>query len=798
MKLDRRAFLQFTAGAIGGTLLSPLPWKLADDTAIWSQNWSWRPKSQPGETTWEYSICRYCSAGCGIKVRLIDSKRAVSVTGNPNAPVNRGGVCPLGIAALQLQYSPARVSSPLKQTSKRGDPNGFKPISWEQAIGEIVKTMKKLESESETNAVAWITGDTNGSMPEFIEYFLQNYGSPNHFYMPTSTDNQKLANLVMQGLDQPVSFDLERARLIFNFGANLLEGWGSPVRNMKAFTYSWHNQNTKLIHFDWRESLTSTKATEWIPINPGTYAALALGMCHVIVKEGLYDRDFVESNCFGFEDWEDKEGIRHKGFKSVVLKEYSPSKVASITGISAEKIAHLARQFSKEQPSLAIWGTSTKNTPGNFYAEMAFLSLNALVGNINKPGGIIQRPSVPLRPFEEAFAEGGHRKELEELRIGKELAEEFPSEKVSIYTALEQINKAEHNLVKLLFLYEANPVYSLAEPETYLEAVNKIDTVVSFSSFLDETSVHADIILPNHALFERWDDFRTPPTVPYAVYGVSKPVLKPHKKTQHTGDVLIKIAKALGGEIAKNFPWSNYESVLKWRAEGIAEEGEGRALEGEDIEKLLETHASLEPNFKNADELWGKLTSGAFWVKLPDLTKAPSFKTASQKFEFFAQSLRKRKFKKWNDRLFVANYFPLESSGDKKEFPYLLIPYEIMELTNAQVANPPFLTKLLDDTLLKGEDIFVQVNPATARQAGVREGAKVTLATPVGKGKVRVHISEEVAPGVIAMAAGLGHSAFDEYIKGKGINTNVLTEVQLDPVTGIGTWWATRAKLIKV
>ncbi len=798
MKINRRAFLQFTAGAIGGTLLSPLPWKLADDTAIWSQNWSWRPKSQPGETTWDYSICRFCPGGCGIKVRLIDAKRAVSITGNPNSPLSMGGLCPLGRSGLQFQYSPARVPAPLKQTSRRGDIRGLKPISWDEAIGEIVKTLKKLDNESETNAVAWITGDTSGSMVQFIDYFLLNYGSPNHFHMPSAVDNQKLVNMAMQGFNQPLGFDIERAKLILNFGASLLEGWGSPVRNQKTFIKAVQDGRTEYIHFDWRESITSSRATQWIPVKPGTQAALALGLCHVIVKEGLYNREFVEANCFGFEDWEDKEGNKHRGFKANVLKEYSPSKVAGLTGVPAEKIAQLARKFSKEGPSLAIWGTGSQNNPANFYEEMAFISLNALLGNINKPGGVINQPPVPLKPFEEALTEGTHRKELEELRIGRDTLEEFPFPGNAIYAALEEIAGSEHSQVKLLFLYEANPAYCLAEPKAYSEAISKIDTVVSFSSFLDESSINADLILPNHTPLERWDDFITPATSPFAFYGISKPVLNPVKKTRHTGDVLIRIAKALGGEIVKNFPWSDYQAVLKWRLEGIAEASEGRALEGEDVSRVMLTHARLEPNFKTADELWKKLTSGAFWVKLPDTTSETKFKTPSGKLELYVQKLKRDKFKKWNDRLFVANFYPLEPSGKKDKFPYLLIPYEIMQLTSCRVANPPFMTKLLDDTLLKRKELFVHVNPATAREARLSEGARVTVETPVGKGIVKVHLSEQVAPGVIAMARGLGHSAFDEYIKGKGVNANKLTEVQLDPVTGIGTWWATRAKLTKL
>ncbi|NTW36352.1 MAG: molybdopterin oxidoreductase, partial [Syntrophobacteraceae bacterium] len=123
MSFSRRAFL-FTAGAIGGTLVTPLPWKLADDSAIWSQNWRWRPSPQRGEITKAPSICTLCDGGCGIQARLVDNKRAILIEGTSSHPVNRGGICALGAAGLQFVYASYRISQPLKQTKKRGETGG--------------------------------------------------------------------------------------------------------------------------------------------------------------------------------------------------------------------------------------------------------------------------------------------------------------------------------------------------------------------------------------------------------------------------------------------------------------------------------------------------------------------------------------------------------------------------------------------------------------------------------------------------------------------------------------------------
>jgi anaerobic selenocysteine-containing dehydrogenase len=118
-----------------------------------------------------------------------------------------------------------------------------------------------------------------------------------------------------------------------------------------------------------------------------------------------------------------------------------------------------------------------------------------------------------------------------------------------------------------------------------------------------------------------------------------------------------------------------------------------------------------------------------------------------------------------------------------------------MTLTDQYLANPPFMTKLLPDSLLKQRDMFVEIHPETARGLGLNEADRATLRTPQGEIAVRVHLSHSAGPGVVWMPQGLGHSAYDEYIRNKGENGNKIMEVQIDPITGLGTVWATRAQL---
>jgi anaerobic selenocysteine-containing dehydrogenase len=147
--------------------------------------------------------------------------------------------------------------------------------------------------------------------------------------------------------------------------------------------------------------------------------------------------------------------------------------------------------------------------------------------------------------------------------------------------------------------------------------------------------------------------------------------------------------------------------------------------------------------------------------------------------------------------VYLPHFAPLVPSGSETDFPLLLVGYETQYLSSQYLPSPPFLTKMLPDTLLKGNDLLVQVHPKTAQALGFNEGDPARIKTPQGELSVRIHLSPGARPGVVYAAQGLGHTAYDEFIKGKGVNVNLITEVQLDPVTGLGTTWATRAQLVR-
>ena len=736
MKIDRRSFLSFVIGGAAGTALSPLPWKLTDDSAIWTQAWPWTPVPADGEASYVNSICGLCPGGCGITVRKIDN-RVVKIEGMNGHPVNDGGICVLGLSGTQLLYGPMRVKAPLKKVNGR-----FREISWDAAIAEISNKLGELRSKGESHKFACISGTDRGTVSELLSRFLTVYGSANFTRTPSIQDSYELTLHLMQGVAGITGFDVENADFVLSFGSGIIDGWGSPVRMFKANS-SWKNSGGKVVQIEPRLSNTAAKSDKWIPINPGTEGALALGLANVIIKESLYNTSFVNNYSAGFDKW-----------KRRILDGYSPEIVTKVTGIDKAVIVSLARDFARSKKPLAICGRGQGRTPGSLKEFMAVHALNALVGNINEKGGVWNLPEPSYINWTElkmdSVASTGIQKgRIDGAGIGKYLHARYLLNRLP-----EIINSADVSPVEVLFVSESNPAYTMPDTSSVKKAFEKIPFVVSFSSFMDETAEMADFILPNHIYLERYEDVPVATGFQKPIIGLSKPVVNPQFNTKYTGDVIIHLAKSMGGFIADAFPWENYEVCLK----------------------------------ETLGDRWDTLVENGYWVDSGFTAPGwkEGFETASTKFEFTSDDINS-----------LSRYSPVKPEGDKASFPLVLISYDSMRLAGGFIGDPPFVIKTVEDTVLKGKDIFVEINPATAGKLGLSEGRYAKLTTPKGNVKVKVHLFDGIMPDIVAMPSGLGHTAYDKFLAGKGININQLIGPVEDSSSGHDAAWGISAKLVK-
>ena len=397
MKLDRRDFLFLAGGAAGGAAAGRLSLR-----GLSRMNEALAPEmaSYPGEEKWVTSICRLCPGGCGLRVRTVGG-RPVKVNGNPFYPSNREGICSRGQALLQWLYHPDRILQPQWRGNTR---QKYEAIPWDQALEILAARLRKLSAENRQSGLVVVTGRGAGLTRNLLSRFPSSYGSKPLFCLPVGTETAQQALELMTGSFHTggasrLAYDLENARTVLNFGCDMLEGWGTPAHTLGIFG-RWrdgsNSRRTTLIHFGSRLSVSAARANEWVPVEPGTLGAVALGLAYVLISEGLYNREFIDSYTTGFEDWTDSSGRQRTGFRRLVRAEYRLSRVSEMTGVAAETLVRIARQFASGPGAVAIGPQQSPTEPGRLFDAMSIHSLNALAGSIGAQGGVAILPCPRL------------------------------------------------------------------------------------------------------------------------------------------------------------------------------------------------------------------------------------------------------------------------------------------------------------------------------------------------------------------------------------------------------------------
>jgi hypothetical protein len=266
MKPTRRDLITLGAGAVVALPFTPLPWKLLDDSAIWTQNWPWIPTPARGEPSTKFTACTLCPAACGLKVRCIAGK-PVGIAPVAAHPVSRGGLCALAFGAHQLPWHPAR----LKQPVLRGQ-----ATTMEKAQAAVAAELKRAGSN-----VAFLDARPGRTASALYRRFLQANGSDR--YLTVSRSGEGAGQLLRQwsGSAEPLGIDIENAKTVLSFGVPVLDGWATPGRVLAA----WKKKSFRLIQVDSVATTTAGLADRWLLIEPGSEAALAQGLAGTITAE---------------------------------------------------------------------------------------------------------------------------------------------------------------------------------------------------------------------------------------------------------------------------------------------------------------------------------------------------------------------------------------------------------------------------------------------------------------------------------------------------------------------------------
>ena len=698
-----------------------------------------------GEERWVLSTCGLCEAGCGIKVRVVEG-RAVKIEGNSEHPVNSGGLCSRGQAALQALYHSDRVRSPLRRVGARGE-GKWKPISWDQAIGEVVAKLGRLRAAGHPERLVLIDGETGSFTYDLWERFLKAFGSPNHIGLGSArAAGVKLATLYTQGRYGLPAYDLDRTRLVLAMGTDLLESSGQAMQ----FWCAARVARQRVICVSPRRP--GCRFDEWVPIAPGGYGALALSLAHVLVRDGLVDRDFLRDSVAGFSAWQDQAGVEQPGFEALIRAAYAPGKTQEATGIAAATVERLAHALAEQRPAVVASDGSAAAASNGLATGMAIAALNALLGNLDGGGGAAaQEFSVPQweAPTVDAVGTAG----TAAPRLDGAGTAACPLGRSRVQAVPAAITDGKPYPVEALFLHGTDPLTALPGQQAWRSALRQVPFSVSFASWLDESARQADLVLPASLPLETLEVVRCAPSVGERVIGLRQPVVAPSHDTRQAGDVVVALAAGLGGSVGRSLPWKSYPDAV------------ANSLPAEILADMKET--------------------GGRWK-----TDAPA--SLPRKFEICSQAIASR-MEGFPDTAKASQAWPCKGlpawepprfSGDPLQFPLHLVPYRPVQFVENGMGSLPWLNEL---PLVSGDPwpVRAEINPADAARIGLADGDRVLVESPVGSCPAVVQVSDGVRVGAVAMALG----------KGGVIDLVVPDE---DQWSGVVAWQGTRVRVRKM
>ncbi len=738
MSLRRRDFLKIVGGLSFGLPLYNCAFDIISDSA--SGN-AWNP----GIEGWVPTVCQACQGGCGLLVRKIDD-RAVKVEGNPFHPLNRGRVCSKGQAGLQLLYNPNRIKTPLKKVGNR-DSGAWQPVGWNEALDIVAEKLKSLRESEKSHTVALLENFNKNTSNDLVARFLNIYGSPNHV-QHDDWSSVKDAYYTTQGIHNVMAVDFEKTNYVLSFGADFLTNWPTSMENQRVYGMKRANRDIKIIQIEPRFSLCASKTDKWIPIHPGTEGLLAMGIASVILKEELHNRKYIERFTTHFEDWLDDDAERRVGFKNSLLREIRLDHVSDITGVPLKTIIEIAKEFSTLRPAVAVADYNFSYHPNGLSALLAIHSLNALVGSIDIPGGLLRQRRAPLGEMPPVSLNKTAEKGLSFKRI------DAPNEQHKSASSAHRIKEfIDHVIEKdpyeinFLFLLNTASNISASFNAKMEEAFKRIPFIVSFSTFLDESCKFADIILPDTTYFEKWQEIHISPLSKVPVVGVGQPVVPPLYQSRPFEDVFLTLARIMGPPLDQNFPWKSFKELIFYRLEGLYHAKRGGIFDSfpeETQMRILEERGWWIPKHDTLDDFMKDLTEKGGWQDPVYHFNERSYiyQTASQKYEFATP-----------DKMESYIDYP-DVFGNEEKYPFLLHFYDLPFASEDNGANQPWYQENLGFRFNLKWKIWVEINPETARKLNIHDKELVWIESSYGKIQAVAKIFPGIMPDVLGIPVG--------------------------------------------
>ena len=632
----------------------------------------------PGEATWYASTCRECPAGCGILVKNRDG-HIIKVEGNPGHIINTGRLCPRGQASVQGVYNPDRYKGPMM----KGPDGAFGQVSWEAAENAAVE---RLSAARRKGTVVFMSHLMTGAEEDMAVRLMGALGGEYVVYEPFAYEPLRKANRIVFGKDGLPAYHIEQADFLLSFGADFLETWISNVQFARQFA-SFHAPGDggkhPFVYVGPRLSMTAANADYWVAVPVGGESCVALGLLRLVLQE--------------------RPSLSGAAARLAPrISAFTPEVVESRTGVKPDVLLMMAAQFKKAARPLVL-------------AEgMAFQDPNAL------DTAVASNILCSLSPA------GGR---LIDFSNPSSLGQTAPATQVKALA--DRMARGE---VSALIVYRANPVYALPATWAFEPALKKLTTLISFSSFPDETTRLATLLMPSHTFLESWGEYRPQ----RHVRGLLQPAMGNLFDTRHLGDMLISLGRRIGGQAA--FPEKSFYDVLRSGWE------QGRKETG-----------------VSPDAFWQQgLQRGGAWRGSEG--EAPG---AGGPGDF-------------------AFSTPVVAPLREKPASFDFFTYPTIRFFDGGLANRSFLQEMPDPVTMVTWDGWVEINPDTAKRMHIEKGDVLVIRAGNRMVQAPAFPYPGIPAGSLAMPVGYGHGATSgRYATGEAGNPNEILSGRLDPAGGL-------------
>lgn len=828
MEINRRSFLKVTAAA-GAIATVGLP-KLNAFAAHHGAK-----GVEPSAGKWMASTCQGCTTWCPIEI-YVQEGRAVKVRGNQLSKANGGYVCPRGHLIIQQTYDPDRIKVPMKRTNPqkgRGIDPKFVPITWDEAVDTIADKIMELRKNKETHKYLLMRGRYSDHNAILYDNLTKMIGSPNNIsHSSICAEVEKMGSFYTEGFWGYRDYDLDKMKYLITWACDPLSSNRQPP-NAIAKMNRLLDEGT-VVAIDPRMSNTAAKAHHWLPIKPSEDGALAAALAHVILTQGLWNKEF----CGDFKDGKnlfkagatvDEAAFDEKKTNGLVkwwnlaLKDATPAWAAKLTHIDAKTIVQVATGFAKAAPNCAVW-YGPNMQPRGTYAALSMHALNGLVGATDSEGGLHVPQSAPSSSYPkfDAFQDDVAKVGVKNKKIDQRGTLKFPAmasgkpgSGVVVNNVPNAILAKDPYDIKVAIGYFNNFNFSGTEGARWDKALTQVPFFAHIVTMVSEMSMFADIVLPaaiHHS--EDWAIVRSNANC-HSHISIQQPLVK-------------KLFDVKGAEtefvwlLAEKLEKKGFSNVLAW-LKSYKDPETGKEPTSPEEFALFATKIRSKKAWdpaENKDYKGDRPTGWADFVE-KGIVNTPRYKfrqkwekgfpnTVTKKFEFYSETLKKaltehaEKNKTTVDGVleatnyiargelaFVPHYEPPVRHGDRKQYPFDLIDMKSRLNREGRSANLPWYMefKKVDPGDVSWDDV-IQINPADAKKLGIKDGDMVKVTSVLGSLKVKARLWEGIKPGTAAKCFGQGHWAYGrvaakEFGKtARGANFNEIMPDDYDRLSG--------------